>query len=81
MNINTNNKRKRKKGLEDLKTNQSPFDLSGDVTLCTITQKLGQTKIGNLCIQMIIQQNIGRFNIPVYDRRVGKLVQIRQASC
>lgn len=50
------------------------FDLGGDVAFLAVSEELGEAEVGDLGLEVLIEEDVGGFDVPVDDRRVGELV-------
>lgn len=59
---------------------QCSFDLGGDVALLGVGDELGEAEIGDLGLEVVVEEDVGGLDIAVDDGRVGELVEVRQPS-
>jgi len=50
--------------------------LSGDVALLGVRDELGEAEVGDLGFEVVVEEDIGRLDVPVDYRRVGEFVKV-----
>ena len=57
---------------------QCSFHLSGDVALLRVCDELGEAEVGDLGLEVVVEEDVGGLDVPVDDRRVGELVKVSE---
>ena len=57
---------------------QCSLHLSGDVALLGVRDELGEAEVGDLGLEVVVEEDVGGLDVPVDDGRVGELVKVRE---